>query len=125
MKKWLFLFVFSFSIEAKVYYTNRQFIHLHKNPSIHSVSLTSLSCSSVIKKEIVKGKEIDEASLWAKVSVGNYTGFVKKKLISTKKIKCFGNRYPVIFNSLDLSMVEIYRWGRLNDLLVEDVVGIN
>ena len=122
MKKCFLLLILVWSIDSWALYTNRQFIHLHKNPSINSVTLTSLSCATRLKK--VKQKESESNFLWQKVSVGSFTGFVKSKFISKKKSKCFSSRYPVIFNSLDFSMIEIYKWGRINDLFVEGITGI-
>ena len=122
MKKCFLLLILIWSIDSWALYTNRQFIHLHKNASINSVTLTSLSCATRVKKE--KQKESEASLLWEKVSVGSFTGYVKRKFLSKRKLKCFSSRYPIIFNSLDFSMIEIYKWGRMNDLFVEGTTGI-
>lgn len=117
-----FLFTdLSYGVESKytklLYYQNF-FGHIHRNPSRYSSSLTTISCGhplKVLRKE--KGKVVN--SRWTYVAAGPYKGYILKKFLSEKRMKCFSDIYPKYFEKMKLSITEMYYFGRLYDQYVQ------
>jgi hypothetical protein len=106
-------FIFSFSVNAEVgrlYYSN--FLgHVHKNPSKDSTSLTIIQCSHSVA--LLKSKVATEG--WRYVRVGSERGYVQSRFLSSKRPSCLQEKYPKYYNSLNLTISEMYYWGRLYD----------
>lgn len=116
------LIFLSFGVLAKesavrVAYYNHLFGHIHKNPSRYSMSLSTISCGHPIKILGVKGKIIEREGYY-KVHVGPYKGYISKQYLNRKKPNCFQDRYPRFFDNLDLSLTDMYYWGKLYDQYV-------
>ncbi|MBC96872.1 MAG: hypothetical protein CME63_03925 [Halobacteriovoraceae bacterium] len=116
-------FIFFSRVEAKeeisrVVYFNHLFGHVHKNPSRYSQSLSTIECGHPVKIVKEKGNEILSGNYF-KVKVGPYLGYIDRIYLSNKKEKCISDKYPKFFNSLNLSISEMYYWGKLNDQYVQ------
>ncbi len=127
MKKGLGFLLFSLIISASTYakteisrvvYFNHLFGHVHKNPSRYSQSLSTIECGHPVKIIKEKGHEILSGN-YVKVKVGPYIGHIDKAYLSTKKEKCFSDKYPKFFNDLNLSITDMFYWGKLNDQYVQ------
>lgn len=117
-KKLITLILFSFftiripqSIAQNKYYVSKQFVHLHKNESINSVVLITLSCGQQV--EVKKAK--DE---WLNISTGSFNGHVLARNFSTVQPECFSKVHSRLYNKIDLDMREVYKLGRLEDLFI-------
>jgi len=105
------------------YYRN-MFGHLHQSPSVYSPSLTTISCGHPVKIfKIVKEKTLGEITFfnnhWNLAKVGNYYGHIDSRSLSKKKGKCFQDKYPKFFERFDVSLADLYYWGRLHDLYIK------
>jgi hypothetical protein len=95
---------------GRMYYSN--FLgHVHKNPSKDSTSLTIVQCSHSV--ELLKAKS--PVSGWTYVKVGGERGYVQTNFLEAKRPVCLQEKYPKYYNSLGLSISEMYYWGRLYD----------
>ncbi len=103
---------------SRVVYFNHLFGHVHKNPSRYSQSLSTLECGHPVKVLKEKGHEIISGN-YLKVQVGPYIGHIDKIYLSPKKEKCFSDKYPKFFNDLNLSITDMFYWGKLNDQYVQ------
>jgi len=93
------------------YFVSKQFVHLHKNESINSVVLLTLSCGQQVEVE----KDNNE---WFYVSTGSFKGFVLSRNFSGNSPECFSQNFSKLYNKIDLDMREIYKLGRLEDLFI-------
>ena len=101
------------------YYKNT-FGHLHKNPSRYSQSLSTISCGHPFKVyALVNPDNKSERSLFEKyfryVKAGPYEGYIDKRHLSFHKEACFQNQFPVFFENLNLTLTDMYYWGKLYD----------
>ena len=103
---------------SRVVYFNNLFGHVHKNPSRYSQSLSTIECGHPVKVIKEKGHEVANGN-YLKVQVGPYLGYIDTVYLSSKKEKCFSDRYPKFFNSLELSISDMFYWGKLNDQYVQ------
>jgi hypothetical protein len=103
---------------SRVLYFNQLFGHVHKSPSRYSQSLSTVECGHPIKIVKENGKEVLTGD-FVKVSVGPYIGHVNLLYLSSKKEKCISDKYPKFFNSLELSITDMFYWGKLNDQYVQ------
>ena len=101
----------------RVAYYNHLFGHIHKNPSRYSISLSTISCGHPIKIMGTDGKVTMSGNFY-KVNVGPYKGYISKKYLNKKKPDCFQDRYPRFFDNLDMSLTDMYYWGKLYDQYV-------
>ena len=115
----IFIFTPAFAKEkrVKVAYYNHLFGHIHKNPSRYSISLSTISCGHPISILGNKGKEVRSGQFY-KVKVGPYTGYISKKYLNDKKPQCFQDKYSRFFDHMDLSLTDMYYWGKLYDQYV-------
>tara|TARA_B100000886_G_C20342372_1_gene457166 strand:+ start:599 stop:988 length:390 start_codon:yes stop_codon:yes gene_type:complete len=115
LKFYIFLIAFfgkiHVSVAAMKFYSSKQFVHLHKNQSINSIVLQTISCGQVVKVE-------KKTKKWLKVKSGRFSGFVLKRNMSKKSPECFSEVHSKIYNNIDLDMREIYKLGRLEDLYI-------
>ena len=117
-----YLLVFSYSILLSLSliflayakensYVSKQFIHLHKNSSVNSIVLVTLSCGQ-------KVDVISKENEWLKVKSGSFEGFVLERNFQNTQPRCFNNIHTKLYNKLDLNMREVYKLGRLEDLFI-------
>ena len=94
-----------------VLYASKQFVHLHKNASVNSVVLVTLSCGQVVNLV----KKNDE---WLKIKSGSFSGYVLKRNLLDSEPRCFSKVHSKLYNKLDLNMREVFKLGRLEDLFI-------
>ena len=107
-----------------IYYYQQLFGHLHQNPSIYSMTLTTIACNHPMKAyqlEDPKGQlsELYQSGEWLLVEVAGHQGYILKKNLAPDKLgptKCFQDRYPRFFDQLNMDVADFYYWGRLYDL---------
>lgn len=87
--------------------------HVHKNPSKVSSSLTTIQCAYSVK--VLEDTEIRTPKGWLYVKVGDDKGFIASSSLSSKRPKCFQEKYPKFYLNLNLDLSEMYYWGRLTD----------
>ena len=101
----------------KIVYYKEAFGHIHRNPSRYSSSLTTISCGHPLKLlPLKKGKE--ENSHWAYIKTGPYTGHVLNIFLSSKRPRCFSDVHSKFFDNMNLSITDMYYFGRLYDQYV-------
>lgn len=98
-----------------VAYFNEVFGHIHMNPDRQSQSLSTIACGHPLR--ILKQKEEQEG--FKLVKAGPYKGFIHQSLLSQKQPTCIQESYPKFFDLLNLSLSEMYFWGKLQDQAVE------
>jgi len=126
MKKKLRVFLFSMIVTSvcakteisRIVYFNQLFGHIHKNPSRYSQSLSTIECGHPVKIVKEKGNEVISGN-YVKVKVGPYKGYLDHIYLSNKKEKCFSDKYPKFFNALNLTISDMFYWGKLNDQYVQ------
>ncbi|WP_372653974.1 hypothetical protein [Halobacteriovorax sp.] len=129
MKKLLILFLVMQSSLAKdqskvldkVMYVNKIFAQVHKNPSKHSIYLTTTECGHPVKVYKLESKNKSRVLFnrtWKIVKVGSYDGYMNEEYLSDTKVKCFQDKYPKFFDSLGLEINEMFYWGKLYDQYV-------
>ena len=89
----------------------KQFVHLHKNASVNSVVLVTLSCGQSVKL-------LNSTNEWVKIKSGSFKGFVLKRNLLASGPRCFSRTHSKLYNKLDLNMREVYKLGRLEDLFI-------
>lgn len=99
-----------------VFYFKNMYGHVHQNASKYSTPLTTIECGHPVKVYEIRGRQGDKK--WSRVKVANYKGYVLGEFLSSKKMKCFQDRYPKFINKFPLDVSEMYYWGRLNDQYV-------
>jgi hypothetical protein len=123
MKKALMLTLLIFipirMVEAKdrmvsVMYYNKIYGHIHKSASRYSQSLSTLECNHPVKVLSVNGQK-SWGEGFSCVKVGPYKGYIHKDYLSSRKSKCFQDKYPRFFDKLNLSISDMYYWGKLYD----------
>lgn len=99
---------------VRIMYYGKSFGHIHKSPSKYSQSLSTLACNHPIKVLRLNGQE-----LWGGkfhfVKVGPYRGYIHKDYLSRKRVMCIQDKYPRFFDNLNLSISDMYYWGKLYD----------
>ena len=96
-------------------YFNEIFGHIHMNPSKHSQSLSTIACGHPLR--ILK-QEKDEDG-FKLVKGGPYKGYIHESLLSEKIPDCIQESHPKFFDLLDLTLSDMYFWGKLQDQVVE------
>ena len=104
----------------QVAYYKNPFGHIHKNPSRYSQSLSTIECGHPVKiyaLESEKGKPLQELfeGRFRYVGVGPYEGYIDQAYLSPKKASCLQDRFPKFFEHLDLTLSDMYHWGKLYD----------
>ncbi|ATH08814.1 hypothetical protein BIY24_12915 [Halobacteriovorax marinus] len=105
----------------KVMYVNQLFAQVHKNPSKHSIYLTTTECGHPVKVYKLVSKSNARVLFnrtWKIVKVGSYDGYMNGDYLSSTKPKCFQDKYPKFFDSLDLEITDMFYWGKLYDQYV-------
>lgn len=121
--KYLFILLFisqpafTKEVRVKVAYYNHLFGHIHKNPSRYSISLSTISCGHPISILGQKGKA-SKTGQFFKVKVGPYIGYISEKYLNDKKPECFQDKYSRFFDNMDLTLTDMYYWGKLYDQYV-------
>ena len=98
-----------------VFYFSEIFGHIHQFPSIYSSSLTTVSCNHPMKVYKTKASKPG----WRLVKTVGLEGYVQSEYLAPKQLKCFQSRYPKFFDALELSITDMYYWGRLSDLYIK------
>ena len=108
-------FLFSFSAAAEIRYLNLTFAHLHQNPSRFSQSMSTIMCGHGMRilKKLPPKVSLPEG--WLYVKAGPYKGFIKESFLSRRKVRCQQDKYPRFFDQLELSVTDMYYWGRISD----------
>ena len=110
-----------FSVQAKktkkirkVSFYSKIFGHIHKSPSKYSQSLSTIACGHPVKVLSLNGREE-----WGKgfyfVQAGPYEGYIHREYLSDKGPECVQDQYPRFFDKLNLSISDMYYWGKLYD----------
>lgn len=111
--KILFVLLFCFGSHAsagRAYF--KHFLgHIHENPSKNSTSLTTIQCSQSVK--ILKNN--NQTLGWSYVKAGEDKGFIRTEFLTEKRPNCLQAKYPKFYNHLNLSLSDMYYWGRLYD----------
>jgi hypothetical protein len=107
------------TVEA-VYYFRHAFGHVHQNPSLSSMSMTTIACNHPVKILKVAGAEKKQENLlvnkdWYFVRVANYDGYLHQNTLSQKRVECFQDKYPRYFESLNLEVNDLFYWGKIYD----------
>jgi hypothetical protein len=99
-------------------YVRVDFAHLHRYPLVASDSLTTLTCGQKVKPVPAKktGEKKVFQELWLEVKIGPLAGHMQKDHLSAGKPECWQDQYPKLFQFLELSITDIFYWGRLFDL---------
>lgn len=97
-----------------IYYFNGLFGHVHQSASRYSQALTTISCGHPIKV-LQNPSTVDKSDGWLQVQVASYKGYLKKSTLSSEKVICFQDRYPVFLEELQLDITDLYYWGKLYD----------
>ncbi len=97
-----------------VFYYNRIFGHILEQRDSNSSSLTTISCGFPLK--VYEVNEPKEG--WEKVEAAGVKGYTKTGFLSEEKPDCFQGKYPKFFNANELSLTEMYYWGRLYDMYI-------
>jgi hypothetical protein len=98
----------------RVLYFSKLFGHIHKNPSRYSQSLSTIGCGHPTK--VIGNTEVSSSGVsFLKVKVGPYVGYISKIYLRSKKPQCFADDYPRFFDNLNLSLTDMYYWGKLYD----------
>lgn len=106
----LFIGTSNANVIGRLYFT--EFLgHVHQHPLKSSNSVTIVQCSHYVKVLKKAGLDAD----WVYAQVGEDKGYIQRKNLSDKKPTCFQEKYPKFYQSLNLSLTEMYYWGRLYD----------
>ena len=98
-----------------VFYFSEIFGHIHQFPSVYSSSLTTISCNHPMK---VYKTKISKPG-WRLVKTVGLQGYVRSEYLGAKQFKCFQSQYPNFLDAMDLSVTDMYYWGRLSDLYIK------
>lgn len=105
---------------AKLGYVSSMFAQLYSGANRYMEIYTTLECGHPLKiLARVEGKkeEIIFGDGWHLVKAGGYEGFIPARFVSETKVKdCFNMQYPKYFDSLNLTISEMYYWGRLKSI---------
>lgn len=101
-----------------IYYFKPTFGHVHKGPSKFSSSLTTIACGHPVKvfsRKVLKKRREVFGSNFAFVKAGPYKGYLNWDFLSPKLSLCQQDKYPKFFNFMNLSLTEMYYWGKLTE----------
>ena len=98
-------------LHASAIFVDKQFVHVHKNKSVNSITVVTIACGKKVKL-------MSSDQTWNKIKSGSFEGFSLKRNFTTDKPACLGSKYSKFYNQLDLSMTDIYKLGRLEDLFI-------
>ena len=98
-----------------VFYFSKIFGHIHQFPSPYSSALTTISCNHPIK--VYKTTNSKEG--WRLVKTVGLQGYIQSEYLASKQVQCFQSQYSKFFDALDLSVSDMYYWGRLSDLYIK------
>lgn len=88
------------------------FTHLRKGPEVSSPIISTFICGE-------KATSLGRNGIWLKVKVGGLVGFIMAKAYSKNKVSCLRKKSSRFFDSLNLSMRDIYVWGKLSERWIE------
>lgn len=97
-----------------VFYYKNVFGHILERQDRNSTSLTTISCGFPLK--VVTNNNPKQG--WSKVSSAGVSGFVISSYLSSSKPDCIQKNYPKFISALDLSLSEMFYWGRLYDMYI-------
>ena len=89
--------------------------HVHKTTSKDSSSLTIVQCSHSVKLLAEKNPKKG----WSYVQVGDDKGYIQSYFLQEKRPECFQGKYPHFYNSYNLTITEMYFWGKLYDHYIQ------
>ena len=84
---------------------------MHKNESVNSVVLVTLSCGQ-------KVRVIGKRNGWLNIVSGSFKGYALKRNFSVTEPICFSHTHSKLYNKMDINMREVYKLGRLEDLFI-------
>ena len=99
-----------------VFYYKNTFGHIHERSDPYSSSLTTVACGHPLK---VYQKSDYVRKGWSYVKTAGITGYVQNKFLFKSKPVCMQAKYPRFFNAMELSLTDMYYWGKLNDMYIE------
>lgn len=97
-----------------VFYFSEMFGQIHQFPSIDSIGLTTVACGHPIKVYPMDKDKKD----WKRVKVVGIEGYILSRMLKPTPGECFQGRYSDFFNALDLSVTDMYYFGRLPELYI-------
>jgi len=80
---------------------------------MESDSITTIGCGQPLHQYPL------DNTVWAKIKVGPYVGHIFKSKLSQNKPVCHQDKYPKFFEKMNLSLSDMYYWGRLYDKYVQ------
>ena len=98
-----------------VFYFSEIFGHIHQFPSPYSSSLTTISCNHPMKVYEAKTSKAG----WRLVKTVGLQGYIQSEYLRPKQVQCFQSQYSKFFDALELSITDMYYWGRLSDLYIK------
>ncbi|MCY4644859.1 MAG: hypothetical protein OXB88_09600 [Bacteriovoracales bacterium] len=107
-------------LKSEHLYFSKFFGHLYQFPSVGSPSLKTLSCGQRVAVYSIENKH-KKGLKWKQVKTEGVEGHIQSIHLQKKRPLCFQSRYPKFFNALNLSVTEMYYFGRLNDLYLNSV----
>lgn len=121
-KMWLPIILFAFLGQhalAEIRYLSKTYAHLHQNPSRFSQSMSTIICGHPLRVIKTLPPKTSLPKGWLYLKAGPYKGFMRESFLSKGKARCPQDQYPRFFDQLDLSVTEMYYWGRLSDQFEE------
>lgn len=95
-----------------VMYFNKMYGSVHELANISSYSLTTIGCGHPVR---VFKKDRGFSEFFSYVKIASYKGYILKAHLSSTRPDCFSKKYSRFTNSVDMSLSDLYYWGRLYD----------
>ena len=99
-----------------VFYYKNTFGHIHQKASAYSSSLTTVACGHPLK--VFENPRYSRPG-WSYVRSAGVAGFIQSKYLTSKKASCMQTKYPRFFNAMELTLTDMYHWGKLYDMYVQ------
>ena len=103
----------------RVAYLARIYGQIHQNPSPHSTALSTVKCGHPVRILAREDGRAAAGGEWLPARAGPHRGYVRRDHVSDARPACPQDRYGRFFDGLGLSLTDVYRWGRLQALLLE------
>ena len=86
------------------------FTLLNQSPSVTSTTVSTVACGHEVEK---LSREHLNKEFWNYVKVNNYTGYMEKRYLTDKKVKCLQDEYPRFFLEFDLDLTDSFYFAKL------------
>lgn len=105
---------------AKLGYVSSMFAQLYSGPNRDMEIYTTLECGHPVKilsRSDGKTEEMIFGRGWYLIKAAGHEGFVQARFVSESKVTdCFNQQYPKYYDALNLTISEMYYWGRLKNV---------